>query len=617
MTPTGFFKSRRSSQDSDDVTYKIGYSHQTQSNYSINSDKISVPGFQSTVFDDGRDIIPHEPTSRWQSFKDSFKPADFSQLDMIGLSDVEKAAVATANQPLIRQLKSRHLQMIAVGGAIGTGLFISTGTSLSNGGPGAVLIGFTIIGFMLMATVHALGELAVCFPVAGAYSTYATRFIDPAWGFAMGWNSALRWLLVFPLELVAAAMTIKYWAGPGNSAANVNPAAWISLFYVVILLINLLGVRGYGEAEFIFSLVKVLAIIAFIIIGVIMATGHGPKGAYIETNYWIEPGSFAHGFKGVLCVFVNSAFAFSGTEVIGLAAAETVNPRKAIPTAIKRVLWKILVFYIGTFTVIGFLVPYNEPALMTTDSTLDTSISPFVIALKNAGLYGLPSFFNAVILLSVLSVGNASIYACTRTISALAAQGQAPKIFGYIDRKGRPLAALGLTALFGLVAFSAASGKEKQALTWLLALTGLSSIFTWFSISLSHIRFRMALKVQGRNTNELWVPSVFGVWGSAFAMIIDILIIGAQIWVGLFPVKAKGKADVENFFQVALAIPIAALFYFPYKFYYKTKLVSLRDMDLDTGRRETDLELLRIEIMEERERVRARGFLYRMYTIWC
>lgn len=246
--------------------------------------------------------------------------------------DVESAAQATALSPLLRRLKARHLQMIAIGGSIGTGLFVGSGRALAYGGPASLLIAFSLIGIMMYCTVQALGEMAVIFPVAGSFSAYSTRFLDPAWGFAMGWNYALQWLVVLPLEIVAASITVDYWV----QDVRMN-AIWVTIFWVLIVIINFFGVKGYGEAEFVFSIVKVTAVIGYIILGTIINIAGGPNGSYIGFHLWSVPGAFHNGFKGLCSTFVTAAFAFGGTELVGLAAAETENPRKALPTAIKQV----------------------------------------------------------------------------------------------------------------------------------------------------------------------------------------------------------------------------------------------------------------------------------------
>lgn len=336
--------------------------------------------------------------------------------------DIESAITNIAKSPLSRKLEARHLQMIAIGGAIGTGLFVGSGKALADGGPGSLLISFSIVALMLYCTVYALGEMSCMFPIAGSFSAFATRFIDPAWGFAMGLNYALQWMVTLPLEIVAAAITIQYWNSP------ISPALWVTIFLVLILAINLLGVKGYGEAEFYMALVKVVAIIGFIILGIVLDCGGGPQGGYIGGKYFLNPGAFNDGFKGVCSVFVTAAFAFSGTEMVGLGAAETADPRKSLPKAIKQTFWRVTAFYLISLLLVGLLVPYTDPRLLNGATSEDAKASPFVLAMTNAGIKGLPSVFNVVIMIAVLSVGNSSVYGSSRTLAALAEQHQAPKI---------------------------------------------------------------------------------------------------------------------------------------------------------------------------------------------
>lgn len=470
---------------------------------------------------------------------------------------------------------------------IGSGLFVGSGSVLANGGPASLIIAYALIGIMLFCTVHALGELAVIFPVAGSFSHYSTRFIDPAWGFAMGWNYALQWLIVLPLEIVAAAITIEFWH------PNVSNAVWVAIFWVMIVVINLFGVRGYGEAEFVFAIIKVTAVIGFIILGIVLDCGGGPVGGYIGGKYWHNPGAFNNGFKGLCSVFVNAAFAFAGTELVGLAAAETANPRKSVPSAIKQVFWRIALFYIVSLLLVGLLVPYDTKALFNASSSApDANTSPFVIAIQNAGISGLPSVMNVVIMISVLSVGNSSVYGSSRTLAALAEQGQAPRFLAYIDRQGRPLWAIVVASALGLLCFLAVSSKEADVLGWMMAISGLSSIFTWGSVCMCHIRFRRAWKLKGHSLDELAFKSAVGVWGSWVGFGFNVLVLIAQFWVGFAPIgygEDTAGERVESFFNSYISAPIVLAFYIPYKFWYKTKFVRAKDMDVDTGRRDIDI----------------------------
>ena len=445
----------------------------------------------------------------------------------------------------------------------------------------------------------------------------------------------MQWLVVLPLEIVAASITLQFWPG----AQDTNAAAWVTIFLVVIVCINFFGVRGYGEAEFAFAIVKVTAVIAFIILGIVLNCGGGPNGGYIGGSYWypntvppsypgytqdgqapgsISSGAFNAGFKGLCSVFVTAAFSFAGTELVGLAAAEAANPRKTLPTAIKQVFWRIALFYVVALTIVSLLVPYGDARLLGTTSE-DAKASPFVIAINNAGISGLPSVMNVVILIAVLSVGNSSIYGSSRTLAALAEQGQAPRILAYIDRQGRPLVAIIVASVLGLLCFVVAGGASTAgtALNWLYSLSGLSSIFTWGSICLAHIRFRSAWKKQGHTLDELAFRSQVGVYGSWVGFILNVLVLIAQFWTAVWPIGYGSKtpdAIAQNFFLAYLAAPIVIAFYIPYKIWYKTPFMRSKNMDLQTGRREIDTPAL---IEAERQERAALPRWKRIYKIFC
>ncbi|ODV90792.1 hypothetical protein CANCADRAFT_2518 [Tortispora caseinolytica NRRL Y-17796] len=543
----------------------------------------------------------------FKSFADSFKPYVLTESERVTVEEKckisgqdfesEASMYMVSNSPLSRALKSRHMQMIAIGGSIGTGLFVGSGAALGTGGPLALILGFSIVGFMLFCTVHALGELASLFPVPGAFSVYSTRFIDPAWGFAMGWNFALQWLLAFPLELVAAALTMEYWN------ISVSPAVFVSVFWLLIVVINLFGVRGYGEAECIFSGLKVIAIVGFIILGICLDLGAGPNGSYKGTKYWRDPGPLANGFQGIAAVFVTAAFAFAGTELVGLAAAETKNPRKILARAVKQVFWRIALFYILSLFIVGLLVPYNDPRLFG-NGAVDISASPFVIAIKDSGIRVLPSIMNGVVLAAVLSVGNSSIFACSRTLCALSNLGMAPKIVSYVDRNGRPLVATIITLLVGLFGFLAVSKHQQIIFSWMMATSGISSIFTWSSICLAHINFRRAWKLQNRSLDEIPFKSGPGVTGSYLGFVLNIIILALDFYVVCNPVS--GKLTAESFFRKLLTVPIVIILFVAYKLYYRCSVVKPKEADLASGRRELDLEEFQKVLELEREELRQK-----------
>ncbi|KAM3078589.1 hypothetical protein ACMFMG_006459 [Clarireedia jacksonii] len=391
-----------------------------------------------------------------------------------------------------------------------------------------------------------------------------------------------------PLEIIAASITLEYWNLPIPHWAS------ISIFLIGIVAINLCEVKIYGEAEYGFSILKVTAIIGFIILGAVINCTGTPTTGYIGGRYWSSPGAFNHGFKGFCNTLVTAAFAFSGTELVALAAAETYNPSKSLPTAIKQVFWRIVLFYVLSIVIIGLLVPYDSPSLITTNSIGDKA-SPFIIAIQDAGITGLDSVMNVVILIAVLSVANSCMYGSSRLLASLAAQGQAPRALAYIDRKGRPLVALGVAALFGLLSFLYITPFQGQAFTWMLALSGLSAIFTWGCICYSHIRFRAAWLHQGNRLDSLIYQSPVGSTGSWIGLVGLALILVAQFWVAISPVGVDASTlstskKVSNFFEAYLTLPVVTFFYVGYKWLYRTKFMGVEDIDLVTGRNEVGIQ---------------------------
>ncbi|KAF2836728.1 amino-acid permease [Patellaria atrata CBS 101060] len=519
------------------------------------------------------------------TFKDHRRGSQFDPAnEAIVTEDVNK---------LKRGLSGRHMQMIAVGGAIGAGLFVGSGGALRTGGPASLVICFMIIGVFILMMMQALAELTVMYPVNGAFYTYCVRFIDPSWGFAIGWDYAIQWLTILPFEITAAAITIDFWH-------HYNVGIWIAVFLTVLSVIQIFGVKGYGETEFILSVIKIAACTGFIIFGIIVNCGGVPTDdrGYIGARYWHAPEqAFRNGFKGFCSVFVTASFAFGGTELTGLAAAEAKDPAKQIPKATKQVFWRITFFYVVNLFILGLIVPSSSDVLRGS-SGANTKASPFVEAIRLAGVKGLPSVFNAVITISVISVANSATYASTRTIQALAMNGMAPKFLAYVDKKGRPVPTIILQLVFGLLAFiNEASDTGDTIFGWLLALSGLANFFVYGSVCVAHIRFRNAWIAKGHTVKELPYRAMFGVWGSYFGVVLSFLCLAASFYVALWPVG--GTPDAEAFFEAYLAAPLIIFLYFIWKIYswffhpeHRPLFIRHEDIDIYSGMREGQLELI-------------------------
>lgn len=477
---------------------------------------------------------------------------------------------------LQRDLQSRHMQMIAIGGAIGAGLFVGSGGALQKGGPASLVIGYLIMGVMLLMTNLALAEMAVLYPVNGAFYTYIVRFVDPSWGFACGWEYALSWLTVLPFELIAASVTIEFWR------SDIHMAVWVTVFLVALIVVQIFGVRGYGEVEFALSLIKILACTGFIILGIIINCGGVGDQGYLGTKYWHNPGAFTD-FKGFCAVFVVAAFAFGGTEMVGLAAAETANPRKSIPVASKQVFWRIAIFYVVNLFIVGIILKHTDPRLLGS-SGANTKASPFVLAIQDAGIKVLPSIFNAVITISVLSVANSCTFGSTRTMQAMAERGHAPKFLNYIDKKGRPIWCVLIQLGFGLLAYVGESSAKGEFFDWLLALSGLAFLFVWGSICYAHARMRAGFAAQGINMNLVPYKAPFGVWGSYFGVFLNFIALLATFYSSLYAADGS-PPNAESFFKSFLAGPIIIVLWLGHKIYSKDfrLYVKAHEMDLHTG----------------------------------
>jgi amino acid transporter len=487
--------------------------------------------------------------------------------------------------------------MIAIGGSIGAGFFVGSGKALATGGPASLFLDFSIMGVMIFNVVYALGELAVMYPVSGGFYTYSTRFIDPSWGFAMGWNYVFQWAIVLPLEINVAALTIAYWP----SAAGVSIGVWMFLFWLFIILINVFGTLGYAEEEFWSSCLKLSATVIFMIIALIFVLGGGPeRGIYDEywgARLWYDPGAFRNGFKGFCSVFVTAAFSFSGTELVGLAAAETKNPLKSLPGAVRQVFWRITLFYVVGLTFVGLLVRSDNPNLL---GASDANASPFVIVGRDGGLAGFDSFMNVVILISVISIGVSGVYGGSRTLTALAEQGYAPKIFTYMDRSGRPLWSVVFILVWGGLAYMNMAATGVTVFNWFVSLSGLAALFTWGSICFAHIRFRKAWAYHGHTVDEIPFKAAGGVYGSWLGLFIIFAVLAAQFYTAVSPIGTK-TGTAEQFFSSYLALFVVAAFWICGYFWKRTGWLRTSQMDVDTGRRELDWDL----INREREEIKS------------
>ncbi|KAL8836348.1 MAG: hypothetical protein Q9170_002962 [Blastenia crenularia] len=487
-----------------------------------------------------------------------------------------------------RGLKSRHIQFIALGGTIGTGLFLGIGSAFTQAGPLSVLLGYSFTGLAIYAMMMSLGEMATWLPLPGAIPQFCARYVDGAMGFAVGWNNWYNSAITLCAEISAASVVIQFW----NGAADINVAAWISIIIVLIIFLNIFAVAIYGEAEFIFASIKIITIVGLIIFAFIIDLGGGPTRDRLGFRYWNHPGAMkaykgtgsAGRFLGFFSVLVNAAFSYGGVELVAVAAGEAENPRHNIPKAVRRVFWRILFFYVLGTLAIGVLIPYDEPRLLgaIAAGAPGGAASPWVIAVYRAGVPVLPSIINAVILTSATSSANAFLFTGSRYLYALAQNGQAPRFLLTCSKRGVPYYCIAITASISLLTYMSCSSGANTVFEWFQRLVTIASLFTWMSISIAYIRFYAALKAQGIDRNTLVFKSPFQPYTAWFSLVFFVII---TLFNGFY---TFGPFLRDKFITAYIGIPIYFALYAFWKVFKRTKWIPSAEADIHTGKAALD-----------------------------
>lgn len=493
---------------------------------------------------------------------------------------------------LKRALNPRQLSFISIGAAIGTGIFLGTGEALANGGPLGLLLGYLAMATIVISVLCCVGEMVTFLPLSGGHLTLAGRFVDPAMSAAASLSYVLCWCFVMCAELSASATLVGYW----KPSTEVNPGAWIAIFIVFLLLVNILGAKVYGEAEFYFSMLKVITIIGLIIVSIIITAGGGPQGEAIGFRYWRNPGPFVQ-YKGIggssgrflgwFSVLTQAAFSQIGSEMLALAAAETRNPRKALPQALRTVWIRVSLFYVVSVFMIGLIVSSEDERL---GSSSTAAASPFVIAIKDAGITALPSVINAAILTSALSAGCADLFTTSRALHSMASKGQMPAIFARTMRNGIPHYAMIATWSIGLLSLLSISNGSNKAFTFFVNLTAISGVLTWWVIAITYLRFWRGLRAQNISRKTLpWKTPVTPFMAAYVLVFISVLMFFAG-WTSVRegqwdPSTCESTefcmcfTDMPVVFSTYTPLIWFTLFYLIYKFLWKTKIVRASDMD--------------------------------------
>ena len=457
--------------------------------------------------------------------------------------DVASELRQRTDTQLKRGLASRHMQMIAIGGAIGTGLFLASGATVANAGPGGALVAYAAIGLMVLLLMQSLGEMSAHQPVAGSFQTFATKFISPSFGFAMGWNYWFNWAVTVAADLVASGLVMAYWF------PQVPSWIWAVVFLVIVVV--------------------------FVISGVFMIAGVMGTNSPGLANWTTGDAPFHNGFVGIIAVFMIAGFSFQGTELVGVAAGESENPRRDVPRSIRTVFWRIMFFYIGAIAIIGTLLPYTDPSLLSAadDTANNVAQSPFTLVFARMGIGAAAAVMNAVILTSILSAGNSGLYAASRMLHSMALKGQAPALFARVTKGGVPGYAMALTTVMAACGFLTQLVFE-DAYTWLVNIVGISGIIMWLGIAVSHIRFRRAYLLQGNRLEDLPYRSPFFPAGPIIAFVMCLVVMAGQNY------EAVLHGQVWEVASSYVGLPLFALVWWGFHVARKDRMVSLEEMDV-------------------------------------
>ncbi|KAF2853826.1 arginine permease-like protein [Plenodomus tracheiphilus IPT5] len=510
------------------------------------------------------------------------KMGDHSSEKATSMSDVEKQTTPQEDQ-LHRKLSARHLQFVAIGGTVGTGIFIASGGSIATAGPAGALLAYVFIGTLVYSVMLSLAEMATYLPVSGAFTQYAARFVDPSLGFAMGWIYWFSWSITYALELTAAGLIIQWW----NSDLSIG--IFITIFWVPITAVNFLPVDVFGEFEFWFALIKVVALVGFWIFAICVNAGVGAQG-YLGFKYWNEPGAFAPylakspdvaKFVGFWAVLIQAGFSFQGTELCAVGAGESANPRVTMPKAIKRTFWSIFSLFVGTIFFIGILVPYNLESLQVGDTNAGSS--PIVIAIQMAGVSALPDIMNAILLTVVLSAASSNVYSGSRILVGLAEEHCAPAFLKRTTKRGVPYYATAVTATMGLLAYMNLSSNGGEAFNWLLNIVSVAGFIAWSCICICHLCFMRALKAQNISRDTLpfksWGSSGLAIYGLTFCSIITI----TQGFTAFVP------WNVKDFFIAYVSLILFAVLYAGHKIVKRTSFIKADEADIQSGKFEEEI----------------------------
>ncbi|EME49219.1 hypothetical protein DOTSEDRAFT_68095 [Dothistroma septosporum NZE10] len=495
--------------------------------------------------------------------------------------DMQQGIVSENKDDLQRRLGNRQIQLLAIGGSIGTALFVSIGSGLQHAGPAGLFLAYTIYSCFLGLVNNCIAEMTTMMPVSGGFIRLAGEWVDDAFGFMAGWNFFLYEALLIPFEITALCTVLEFWRD------DIPAGAVIAVAIVLYAILNCLAVKAYGEAEFWLSGGKVLLIFLLFSFTFVTMCGGNPAHDAYGFRYWKTPGAFASylstgdlgRFEGFLAGMWSASFCVVGPEYISMVAAEAKRPRIYIKNAFKTVYWRFGLFFIMGSLAVGVLIPYNDPTLTAilagkSEGGGTAAASPYVIAMQNLGVTGLPHFVNALLVTSIFSAGNTYTYCATRSLYGLALEGRAPGFLRYCTRGGVPLACFLVTMCFPCLAFLQLSSGSAKVLTWLVNLITAGGVINYIVMTLTYIFFYNACKAQGLDRKTLPYTGWFQPYSAYLGLIWMICIVFCYGYSSFTP------WSVDDFFTYYTMVILAPILYVGWKLVKRTRIVRPHEADL-------------------------------------
>ncbi|KAI5919066.1 amino acid transporter [Camillea tinctor] len=471
-----------------------------------------------------------------------------------------------------RNLKPRHIQLIGIGGTIGTALFVQIGRALLEGGPGSLFIAFSIWCTVILGITMSMAEMVTYLPISSPFIRFAGRYVDEALGFAAGWNFFVFEAALVPFEITACNFIIHFWS------EAVPTWAIIAIVLVLYGLINVLAVGFYGETEFWAALGKVVLIAGLIVFTFIVMVGGNPHHDAFGFRYWYSPGSFAEyyttgalgRFQGFIQCFIQASFTIAGPDYVSMAAGEAINPRVVLPNAFNAVFYRLTAFFMLGSLCVGILVPYNDPTMTAafTNGAPGAAASPYVVAMDRLGIPILPHIVNALVLTAAFSAGNSYVYCASRSLYGLALDGKAPKFLTKCAKNGVPIYCVSLVLLIALLAFLQVSQNAAVVLNWFVSLVTASQLINFSVISATYIYFHRALRAQGISRDSLPYKGFLQPYTAYYSLTATFI----MTFIGGYTVFLPGNWNVPNFLFSYTMIGVCPVLYVGWKIIHKTRI---------------------------------------------